>query len=201
MSAIQPLTPPLLEHVVTTCLAKDRDDRWQSAGDITRELTWIAANQPTGRISEFTIRPVRRSRVVWLLAGALAGTIAGAVTATLVLRSRDASPRGVTRTLVSLSPAERFSGVDPHSGEGRPDRTALLTDFDGTISPIVDDPAAARPLPGAVDALHALPGRYRRVDAPGRDVELTVIGALPPSFDGRVAVYLPLVPSVGRDAN
>jgi hypothetical protein len=44
-------------------------------------------------------------------------------------------------------------------------------------------------------------GRDRRVDAPGRDVELTVVGVLPPSFDGRVAVYLPLVPSVGRDAN
>lgn len=35
----------------------------------------------------------------------------------------------------------------------------LLTDFDGTLSPIVRDPAAARPLPGAVEALEALAGR------------------------------------------
>ena len=36
ISAIQPLTPPALEHVVQKCLAKDRDDRWQSAHDIGR---------------------------------------------------------------------------------------------------------------------------------------------------------------------
>ena len=44
-------------------------------------------------------------------------------------------------------------------------------------------------------------GRYRRIDAPGRDVELTDLGPLPPSFDGRVAVYLPIVPSFARDAD
>lgn len=38
-----------------------------------------------------------------------------------------------------------------------------MTDFDGTLSPIIDDPAGAKPLAGAVDALHALAGRYRRV--------------------------------------
>ena len=44
-------------------------------------------------------------------------------------------------------------------------------------------------------------GRYRRLDAPGRDVELTVVGALPPSFDGRIAVYLPIVASFAQGAN
>jgi trehalose 6-phosphate phosphatase len=44
-----------------------------------------------------------------------------------------------------------------------PARTAVITDFDGTLSPIVDDPAAARPLPGVVDALHALAASYGRV--------------------------------------
>src|SRR5215211_4420935 len=37
---------------------------------------------------------------------------------------------------------------DPHP--------ALLTDFDGTLSPIVEDPAAAVPLPGAVEVLARL---------------------------------------------
>ncbi|MEZ5231352.1 MAG: trehalose-phosphatase [Acidimicrobiia bacterium] len=45
----------------------------------------------------------------------------------------------------------------------RPAQTALFTDFDGTLSPIVADPATARPYPGAIDALAALVGRYRRV--------------------------------------
>ncbi|HEX6655885.1 MAG TPA: trehalose-phosphatase [Candidatus Limnocylindria bacterium] len=35
----------------------------------------------------------------------------------------------------------------------------LLTDLDGTLAPIVCDPYAARPLPAAVEALHALRSR------------------------------------------
>ena len=45
----------------------------------------------------------------------------------------------------------------------RPEAAAVITDFDGTLSPIVLDPATARPLPGAVDALHELAATYRRV--------------------------------------
>ena len=33
------------------------------------------------------------------------------------------------------------------------------------------------------------PGRYRRVGGWGREVELPRGGALPPSFDGQVALY------------
>ena len=38
--------------------------------------------------------------------------------------------------------------------------SAIFTDFDGTLAPIVDDPASARPLPGAVDVLDGLARRY-----------------------------------------
>jgi trehalose 6-phosphate phosphatase len=41
-----------------------------------------------------------------------------------------------------------------------PGDAAVLVDFDGTLSPIVDDPAAARPLPGTPEALRALHGVY-----------------------------------------
>lgn len=44
-----------------------------------------------------------------------------------------------------------------------PSTTAIVTDFDGTLSPIVEDPDAALPLPGVVDALHDLAVRYGRV--------------------------------------
>jgi trehalose 6-phosphate phosphatase len=37
-----------------------------------------------------------------------------------------------------------------------PSRALIALDFDGTLSPIVDDPAAARAHPGAVDALRGL---------------------------------------------
>jgi trehalose 6-phosphate phosphatase len=42
----------------------------------------------------------------------------------------------------------------------RPGRAALLLDFDGTLSPIVDVPADARPLPGAYEVLEALAARF-----------------------------------------
>lgn len=41
--------------------------------------------------------------------------------------------------------------------------TGLFSDFDGTLSPIVDDPAAAAPLPGVVEVLGALARQYGRV--------------------------------------
>lgn len=45
----------------------------------------------------------------------------------------------------------------------RPERSAVIVDFDGTIAPIVDDPAQARPLPAAQEALGRLVGRLERV--------------------------------------
>lgn len=41
-----------------------------------------------------------------------------------------------------------------------PAGAAVFSDFDGTLAPIVDDPAAARPLAGVVDVLTELAGRY-----------------------------------------
>lgn len=41
-----------------------------------------------------------------------------------------------------------------------PARSAVIMDFDGTLAPIVEDPAAAVPLPGVVDCLLALQERY-----------------------------------------
>jgi len=44
VSSYRPMTPLELERIVKTCLAKDPDERWQSAGDLKRELKWIEAN-------------------------------------------------------------------------------------------------------------------------------------------------------------
>ncbi len=77
LSALQPLTPLALDHVVTTCLAKDPDARRQSAHDVLLELRWIAAGsgQP-----DSPVVPRRRARELlgWILAGCLlAALIAG----------------------------------------------------------------------------------------------------------------------------
>ena len=42
-------------------------------------------------------------------------------------------------------------------------RAALFVDFDGSLAPIVDDPASAVPLPAAVDACTRLAARLGRV--------------------------------------
>ena len=41
VSQLQPLSPPALERTIMQCLAKNPDDRWQTAGDLKRELTWL----------------------------------------------------------------------------------------------------------------------------------------------------------------
>jgi serine/threonine protein kinase/Tol biopolymer transport system component len=85
MSSRQPLTPAALDHLIERCLDKDPDERWQNAGDIRRELIWIArtpsgAGVPTS--SEQTVAySVRRWPAVstGLAIGVLAGVFVGGV--------------------------------------------------------------------------------------------------------------------------
>ena len=42
VSSSQPAAPATLDYVVQVCLAKDPEERWQSAGDVGRQLRWIA---------------------------------------------------------------------------------------------------------------------------------------------------------------
>jgi Tol biopolymer transport system component len=42
ISTVQPMTPPALDRIVKRCLAKDPDERWQSASDLAAELRWIS---------------------------------------------------------------------------------------------------------------------------------------------------------------
>ena len=42
ISVTQPVTPPAFERVVSTCLEKNPDDRFQSARDVRLELSWVS---------------------------------------------------------------------------------------------------------------------------------------------------------------
>lgn len=42
ISTVQPLSPSALDRVVKKCLAKDPDDRWQTARDLADEMKWIS---------------------------------------------------------------------------------------------------------------------------------------------------------------
>ena len=63
VSELVPTSPAALDRVVKSCLAKDPDERWQSASDLARELKWIAegrAPASTGTIAAVAA-PSRRS--------------------------------------------------------------------------------------------------------------------------------------------
>ena len=48
VSARQSLAPALLDRMVSRCLAKDPDNRWQTARDVVLELKWIAEEAAAG---------------------------------------------------------------------------------------------------------------------------------------------------------
>lgn len=71
-----------------------------------------------------------------------------------------------------------------------PGRAAVLTDFDGTLAPIVLDPAAAIALPGAVEVLHDLSRRYGTVAVvSGRPVSFLVDRLRLQDAGGRILAY------------
>jgi Tol biopolymer transport system component/DNA-binding winged helix-turn-helix (wHTH) protein len=58
-----PLDPPALDRIVRRCLAKDPDERWQSAADLKTNLEWLA-EAPVSAPSQ------RRDRWAWAVAAA-----------------------------------------------------------------------------------------------------------------------------------
>ncbi len=72
MAVLQPMTPPALERVVKKCLAKDPDERWQSANDLSSELSWIAeTGGHTAGSAPLAGGKRTREALVWLVSGAL----------------------------------------------------------------------------------------------------------------------------------
>jgi eukaryotic-like serine/threonine-protein kinase len=64
--------PPALDRLVATCLAKDPDERWQTARDLLRELRWLRDDSATRRASTAVVaaRPRRGFAVAVLIAAA-----------------------------------------------------------------------------------------------------------------------------------
>jgi Tol biopolymer transport system component len=72
------MAPPALNRVVKTCLAKDPDDRWQTAHDVMLQLKWIAEG---GSQAGLPAPVVIRRKIHERLGGAIAGLVLGAVVA------------------------------------------------------------------------------------------------------------------------
>ena len=84
IATLVPLTPPALEHVVRTCLAKEPDERFQNAHDLKLQLQWIAAGD--SQVGTPAVVSETRKKNLSLLAVAMAaGWILAAVAGVLIL--------------------------------------------------------------------------------------------------------------------
>jgi Tol biopolymer transport system component len=129
MTTLQPLTPPALERLVRVCLAKDPDERLQTAHDVMQELKWIAeAGGPTRGDDSGERRRRLRERLAWSTALGLAGALALAL-ATRRPAATDLRPLRFTvspeagtslgQGTLALSPDGRSLVFEAADGNGR----------------------------------------------------------------------------------
>jgi len=84
ISTVKPLTPMNLDHAVRRCLAKDPDERWQTARDLAIELKWAGESGSGTAAAVPTATGTSKKKLVglwlaWAMAGAVAlGLLAGA---------------------------------------------------------------------------------------------------------------------------
>jgi serine/threonine protein kinase len=118
ISQIQPMSPPSLDRIVQTCLAKDPEDRWQSAADVKRELRWIGEGPSSGVVTT-AVPPRARPLLPWAVA--VVATLAAAGIAFTSRRPREAVTEPM---LLTILPPQRTLLTD--SFEISPDGRKLV---------------------------------------------------------------------------
>jgi eukaryotic-like serine/threonine-protein kinase len=115
ISAVQPMSPPALDRVVQGCLAKDPEERWQTAHDVKLQLQWISEGGSQAGIPA----PVSKRRK-------LSHNLAWAVAAVCALAAIGLAVPWIFRTSIPVHPM-RLSILAPDGGSFKP--------FDIAISP------------------------------------------------------------------
>jgi Tol biopolymer transport system component len=112
ISAIQPLTPPALEHVVGTCLAKDPDERFQSAHDLKLQLQWITAGGSQAGAPAVVVSQ-KKNRQKFLAAATVLGWLvaAAAVVLAAMYAKRVTSAQQMVRAQIERPAAFDFADV------------------------------------------------------------------------------------------
>lgn len=142
-----------IETIVAKCLQKDRERRYQTAGDLARDLRRYLAREPIEAKRDslgYVLRKrLRRHRLPVAAAGAVLVAIVGGLAASLFFwrqaeRQRDAAVEAATDAGERRAEAEAVAGLlqsmlasaDPIKGAGR-DYTVreLLDDFDRRRAP------------------------------------------------------------------
>ena len=147
ISASQPLTPPVLDRIVKTCLAKDPDDRWQSARDLLHELQWIR-HEPTSAAA--IGRPKNTGRLAWVLFTLLGVAV---IAAGIREMSRpELHPHVARFTVAAPAGASPPPAGQPYSPSVSPDGTQLVFQIMRNGEPLLAvrriDAIDARIIPG-----------------------------------------------------
>ena len=129
ISTVAPMTPPALDRVVKTCLAKDPEDRFQTAHDIKLQLQWIAeGGSQVGLPAPVAQRRKSRERLAWgLVAAAILAAVALGVgfvkrapARPKLVRFEIANPEGITTIdAPRISPDGRTLAYDATDATGK----------------------------------------------------------------------------------
>ncbi len=128
VSRVQPVAPAALDRIISTCLAKDPDNRYQSARDLVRDLTWVASESSDGAGARTVIPPARSNRVPWLVAAVLA--LALIATAVIEMRRAGELTPAAGPARFTIAPPENVSFGGPSRG-GTGSATQLAVSPDG----------------------------------------------------------------------
>jgi Tol biopolymer transport system component len=189
VSELVPTSPVALDRVVTSCLAKDPDERWQSASDLARELRWIAGGSGTSAVAAAAVPARRRSspsRLAWIVAGA-ATIVALVAVAKLAMRTQPTASQAPFRRFSIGSPANATLAADGVHARISPEGRTLAfaaSSSTGTaalwVRPL--DTLSAHPLAGTEDgslAFWSPDGRYLGYFGSGKLKKVLVSGGTP----------------------
>jgi len=143
ISQIAPLAPPALERVVHACLAKDPEDRIQTAHDVLLQLRW--ESETRSGVTAGGVPPQAVARTAprgWLPWAVAAAAVVAAVAAWVVrfpasrperpLRLEVSLPRNITPTFYSCDVAISPDGNEvAFVGRGQPVRSLWVRPLDG----------------------------------------------------------------------
>jgi Tol biopolymer transport system component/predicted Ser/Thr protein kinase len=117
VSAIQPMTPPAFDRVIQSCLAKDPEERWQTAHDVKLQLQWIEeGGSVVGLPAPVAARRKSRERLAWI---AFAVAVAAAAVFAVGYVRRTPAPLLQTRFEIAPPPELATVGSPRISPDGR----------------------------------------------------------------------------------
>jgi Tol biopolymer transport system component len=202
LTTVQPLAPPLVDSIVRKCVAKNPDDRWQTASDLGSALRWTAEGTNATTSGATAVGGTPRTGGRRVANGALVAGILGSVAIGIAVGSRYmstvATPAALVRfevqppADVTLTPAPIASAAQlALSPDGR--RLAFVATRKRAVSQLwirsLDD-VQTQPLPGTEGASYPFwspDNRFIAFFAGGKLKKIDTTGGVPQVLCASVA--------------